>query len=102
MSNLNISNLDDFTQRLLPLTVLRRNAGEVLARLSKVGSFIVTKDGRPVAKLSTLEKKTKIESTKERLAKLKPLIGGFRLGIGLTPKQLNKLIDKSYEEMLPR
>lgn len=102
MSKLSFSDIDDITQRLLPLTVFRRNAGEVLARLPKVGTFILTKDGRPIARLSTLEERTKIETTKERLVKLKPLIGGFRLGIGLTPKQLNKLIDKSYEEMLPR
>lgn len=101
-SNMNLSDLNEFTQRLLPLTVFRRNAGEVLARLPEVGTFILTKDGRPIARLSTLEEKTKIETTKEKLARLKPLIGGFRLGIGLTPKQLNKLIDKSYEEMLPR
>ncbi|MBM3284124.1 hypothetical protein FJY90_07865 [Candidatus Gottesmanbacteria bacterium] len=95
-------NLDDFTQRLLPLTVLRRKAGEVLARLERVKVFVVTKDGKPVAKLSALNERADKETTKEKLARLKPLIGGFRLRIGWTPKQLNRLVEESYEKMLPR
>ncbi|MBM3282698.1 hypothetical protein FJY90_00455 [Candidatus Gottesmanbacteria bacterium] len=95
-------NLDDFTQRLLPLTVLRRKAGEVLAKLQEVKVYVVTKDGKPVAKLSALNEPAVVETTKERLARLRSLIGGFRLRIGLTPRQLNKLIEESYEKMLPR
>lgn len=97
-----ISNIDELTKRLLPLTYFRRKAGEVLSRLPQVGSFILTKDGKPVAKLSMLSKEVKKETPEERQAKLKPLIGGFKLGIKLTPKQINKLLDQSYEEMLYR
>ena len=96
------SNIDELTKRLLPLTVLRRKAGEVLAKLPEVGSYLVTKDGKPVAKLSALVTIEHKETVKERLTRLKPLIGGIKLGIGMTPKQLNKLLDKRYEEMLPR
>jgi|GEM_PF-854714 len=32
----------------------------------------------------------------------KPLIGGFRLGRGMTPRGMNKLLEKRYGEMLPR
>lgn len=95
------ANIDYLTKRLLPLTVLRRKAGEVLAKLPEVGSYLVTKDGKPVAKLSALSTQEHKETVKERLERLKPLIGGFKLGISMTPKQMNKLLDKRYEEMLP-
>lgn len=95
-------NIDKFTKRLLPLTVLRRNAGEVLRKLPSVGTYILTKDGKPVAKL------TAISETKERLKdeikgdikKIRKLAGGLSLG-KLSPEELNRIIDKQYEQVLP-
>jgi len=50
-----------------------------------------------VAKLKKEKEKTQI---KENLAKVDKLVGGFNLGPGLTPKQMNKTYDKTYEKML--
>lgn len=99
---MNTINIEDLTKRLLPLTYLRRNAGEVLANLPKVGTYILTKDGKPVAKLSVLEKEAKKEDIDSKLKKLRKLAGGFKLGGDLTPEKINKIIDKSYEHLLPR
>lgn len=51
--------IDELTKRLLPITELRRNAGAILNRLPEVGSFILTKDGKPVAKISSFKKESK-------------------------------------------
>lgn len=95
--------IDKLTQRLLPLTVLRRNAGEVLEKLQLVGSYILTKDGKPIAKLSSLTKNKFSERDIEKdLKKLRKLAGGFHLGGNLSPQKINKLLDDRYEKMLPR
>lgn len=98
-----ISNIDDLAKRLIPLTYLRRNAGEVLAKLQEMGELVVTRDGKPIARLSSFKEtathKRNIEADLERL---RHFAGGLHLGIRLSPKQLNKLIEKSYEKMLPR
>lgn len=93
---------NEITKRLLPLTLFRRRAGDVLANLSKVKVYIITKDGKPVAKLTTIDEPTLEETGPQRLAKVKSLSGGFRLGKGMSPPQINKLLDKRYEQMLPR
>lgn len=98
----NLQTIEDFSKRLLPLTYFRRNAGKVMARLPKVGTFILTKDGKPVAKLSILTEETKEENVEKNIAKLKSLAGGFKLGKGMSPAQINKLLDARYAEMLPR
>lgn len=38
--------------------------------------------------------------TKDLSAKVKKLSGGFKLGRGLTPKQINKLYEQSYKNVL--
>lgn len=97
-----LSTIDDFAKKLLPLTYFRRNAGKVMAKLPKVGTFILTKDGKPVAKLSMLKDETKEENIEKNIAKLKSLAGGFKLGKGMSPAKINKLLDARYAEMLPR
>ncbi len=98
-----ISDIDDLTERLIPLTFFRRNAGEVLAKLQEMGELVVTRDGKPIARLSSIQDTTRQKKNIEAdLEKLKRFAGGLHLGIKMSPKQLNKLIEKSYEKMLPR
>lgn len=98
----NLQTIEDFSKRLLPLTYFRRNAGKVMARLPKAGTFILTKDGKPVASLNVLKDETKEEEIAKNIAKLKSLAGGFKLGKGMSPAKINKLLDARYAEMLPR
>lgn len=102
MSNMQTTNIDDITKRLLPLTVLRRKAGEVLSKLEEVGEMLITKDGKPVAKLSSLTT-TKVQKANidVDLKKLKSITGGYRLG-KISPKQIKKIINQQYERVLPR
>lgn len=95
-------NANEITKRLLPLTLFRRRAGEVLAKLSEVKIYVITKDGKPVAKLTAIDEPLSEETRAQRLTKLKSLSGGFRLGKGRSPSQINKLLDRGYEQMLPR
>lgn len=95
-------NVNEITKRLLPLTLFRRRAGDVLKNLSQVKMYVITKDGKPVAKLTALDEPVSEETKHQRLAKLKSLSGGFRLGKGMSPSQIDKLLDKRYEQMLPR
>lgn len=98
MQNINI---DDLTKRLIPLTYLRRNTGEVLDKLRIEGELLLTKDGRPVAKLSSLEAVSEKRDVATDIKKIRQLAGGFHLG-KITPKQINRIIEKSYEKMLSR
>lgn len=101
---LNSAQWEDFTQRLVPLTYFRRNAGAVLRKLSLHKSLILTKDGQPIAEISSFKKNKKI-STQDQieadLKKLKSLSGGFKLGGNLTPEKINQILDDRYAEMLP-
>ena len=98
----NLQTIEDFSKRLLPLTYFRRNAGKVMAKLPKAGTFILTKDGKPVAKLSTIRENVYGGDIEENIKKLKKLAGGFRLGKGLAPSKINKIIDESYAKNLLR
>ncbi len=93
-------NIEDIMQKILPLTVFRRKAGEVLKKLPQVGTFLITKDGKPVAKLCALDTSESYITSQQKVQKAKSLIGGFDLGIRQSPEKLNKLIDKNYEKML--
>ena len=92
--------IDNFVKQILPMTLLRRNPGGAFKKLEKVGGFIITKDGRPVGKLLPLHDKAPPQSKKDKLKKLQSLVGGFNIGINLNPRQINKLVKQSYEEML--
>lgn len=91
--------IEELTERLFPLTYFRRNAGQIIEKLEKVGTIILTKDGRPVAKLSSLEVKKEF-SKREKLEKLKKIAGGYHFG-KITPRQIKKIIMKQYEQVLP-
>ena len=98
-----LTSLEEFTKRLLPLTYFRRNAGEVIEKLEKVGTIILTKDGKPVAKLSPLTekiKKTQDKNIEENLKKVRKFAGGYHLG-PISPKKIKKIIMQQYEKVLP-
>lgn len=92
--------LDQFTKQLLPITFLRRKAGLVLKKLENVGTLILTKDGKPVAKIIAIDKKPHDMTKQERLEAVKKAAGGFHLG-QLTPRQIKKIIMKQYDRVLP-
>lgn len=95
--------IEELTKRLLPLTYFRRNAGEVIKNLEKIGSLILTKDGRPVAKLTSLKEKAEKEQDEdieENLKKLKKFAGGYHLG-KISPRKIKKIIMQQYERVLP-
>lgn len=93
-------NIEELPKHLLPLTYLRRNAGKVLAQLNKVGVFIITKDGKPVAKLSTLKEEiSEKRNEKDMIKKIKKVIGGFHLG-KISPSKIKKIIYQQYERVL--
>lgn len=100
MQDLQNINIDDIVEKIVPLTVLRRYPGRIFKDLRETGGFIITKDGRPVGKLLPLRSTKKQMTKEEKLKKLKSLIGGFSLKINLSPMQLNKIIEQSYEKML--
>lgn len=61
--------------------------------LSDEGIKVYTKE-----RIREFKKEDKV--TKNLSTKVKILSGGFKLGIKLTPKQLNKLYEKSYKKVL--
>jgi len=101
MQNTQFQDIDILVNKILPLTQLRRNPSKALAKLEEVGGFIITKDGKPVGKLLPLKKKEKEISKEEMLSKIKTLSGGFKIGIKVKPSQIKKLINQSYEKVLP-
>jgi len=60
--------MTDFTNSLMPLTFFRRRAGEALEKLGEEGILILTKDGKPIAKITPMEEKT-TEIDFEKIAK---------------------------------
>jgi len=52
--NLNTFDINEFNNRIVPLTYFRRNAGVVFDRLSQIKQLLITKDGIPLAIISDL------------------------------------------------
>lgn len=52
-------------------------------------------------KANQLKRQKQQEKIKANLMQVKKLTGGFNLGPGLTPKEMNQAYDKMYEKMLP-
>lgn len=102
--NLNLfsvpAEINDFTDRLVPLTYFRRNAGKILVTLSQKGSLVLTKDGQPIAALVRL---TSAETTPvDYTQAIKNLAGGIKIKTKLTPDKINQIISGGYEKLLPR
>lgn len=101
--NLNLypfpSEISELTDRLIPLTYFRRNAGKIFATLSQKGSLVLTKGGQPIAALVQLSsaKTTPVDYTQT----IKNLAGGIKTKTKLTPNKINQIISNSYEKLLP-
>lgn len=94
---------DDFSQNLVSITDLRRNAGSIFDRLPQTGTLTVLRDGKVAGLLvAPIIKKSPKTTLQEDLKKIRQLAGGLKFKIDLTPEQLNEEYDKQYEEMLPR
>lgn len=94
--------LDDIHQHLVSLTDFRRNAGKYVDRLPQQGPLTILRGSKVVAHIIPPVEKKPTMSVEERIKKVRELAGGFKLGINLTPEQLNEEYDKMYDEMLPR
>ncbi|MEK9143823.1 MAG: hypothetical protein AAB481_04330 [Patescibacteria group bacterium] len=94
--------LDDINQHLVSLTDFRRNAGRYVDTLPQRGPLTILRGSKVVAHLIPPAEKKPTLSTEERVKKVRELAGGFKLGINLSPEQLNAQYDKMYDEMLPR
>ncbi len=100
--NINTISIDDISKHLLTMTELRKRPGEVFRRLSEVGTYFLSKDGRLIAQIIPLHNALHVSADKKAaVAKLNSLAGGFRSKKSLSPSKLNKLYDQQYEEMLP-
>lgn len=60
--------MTNLANSLMPLTFFRRRAGEALEKLYAEGLLILTKDGKPIAKITPMEEK-KTEEDLEIIAK---------------------------------
>ena len=94
--------LDDIGQHLVSTTDFRRNAGSYLDKLAQGQSFIIIRGNTPLGTLTPLPNASTHNTRKADIEKIKRLSGGFRFKKDLTPAQLNSILDKRYEEMLPR
>lgn len=68
-----------------------------------MAEFIRQSINKPIkAKLKTsqLKQQKRLNKIKSNLKKVEKLAGGFNLGLGLTPDEMNQAYDKIYEEML--
>ncbi len=100
--NRNTISIDDISKHLLTMTELRRRPGEIFRRLSEVGTYFLSKDGRLIAKIIPLQNSLSVAANKKAsVTKLYSLAGGFRSKKSLSPSKLNKLYDQQYGEMLP-
>lgn len=100
-----IQPISDITGKPLPLlsiTELHRNVGKIFDELPKVGGYAVVRDSEVIGKILPMNTKSKVLTREERVAKVRALAGGFHLGKGLSPDQMNKEYDKIYDKMLPR
>lgn len=94
-----LDDIEELTKRLFPLTYFRRNAGEILEKLEFIGPIILTKDGKPIAKLTSLKGES-TQGEKENLLKVKKFVGGYHFG-KITSGQIKKIILQQYEKVLP-
>jgi len=84
---------------------LRENFGQVKEGIESGLTYLLIYRSQPLAEIRPVEQVGKIEfnqkeKTKENAKKVKSLAGGLRLGKGLTPGQMNKLYDQTYENLL--
>ena len=81
---------------------LREDMPSIKARLLRGESFYWIDRSKPIGKIAPIEtEEKKVMSPAEYHKFVKRMAGGFASKKPLTPKELNKLLDQRYEEMLP-
>lgn len=88
---------------IISVKQLRENFNKVKEGVKKGQRFLLIYRSQPLAEIKPVTKKRKSRSKKEesiesKLEKVRKLAGGFNFGKGLTPKQINQLIDNQYDE----
>ena len=82
---------------------LRQDMPAIKARLANGESFYWIDRSKPIGKIGPIEKKQeKVMSSEEYHKYVKKMAGGFASKKPLSPRELNKILEKRYEEMLPR
>lgn len=82
---------------------LRTEMPSIKARLQQGESFYWIDRSKPIGKIAPIEKKQeKVMNAKEYRKYIQSIAGGFAFKKSLSPKELNKLLEQRYEEMLPR
>jgi len=88
--------------RTISVTELREDFNRLKEGIEKGLSYILIYRSRPLAEIKPIEKAEESEEEKKEriqrnIQKAKKLAGGFKLGKGLSPKEMNKLYDQSYK-----
>lgn len=84
---------------------LRENFWEIKEGIERGLSYILIYRSQPLAKITPIEKKGPLYSrkadnkaTEAKLRQVEKLAGGFKFGKGLTPEEINRVIEKQYED----
>ena len=80
---------------------LRERFGQIKEGIENGLSYLLIYRSQPLAEIKPLEKGGGFRlSQQDKIKKVKELAGGLKLGKGLTPKQMNILYSKTYEDLL--
>jgi len=86
---------------IISMKQLREDFSSVKQRLETGEELLLIYRSQPLAEIKPVKKRKKKALKKKDYTKIiERLAGGFKLGANLTPKKLNKIYDKQYEEML--
>ena len=84
---------------IISMKQLREDFSSVKQRLETGEELLLIYRSQPLAEIKPVKKKKALQK-KDYTKIIEKLAGGFKLGANLTPKKLNKIYDKQYEEML--
>lgn len=82
---------------------LRENFGQIKEGIENGLSYLLIYRSQPLAEIRPVDKGkesplSKEERIKRDVAKVEKLAGGLNLGRGLTPEEINRMIDAEYEK----
>ncbi len=90
--------INDFMQNnMVLITDLRRYPKRIFDRLPQTGPVAVMRDGRFVGIISPASTTVKSLTIDEKIALTKKSFGGFNLGKGMSPDQINRSLEARYE-----
>lgn len=87
---------------MISVKELRENFDKLKTDLEDGKSFILLYRSKPLAEIKPFKQKESDEMTiSNKIALVKKLAGGIDIPIQLNPEDINKIVNTSYEEMLP-